>query len=57
MNGMSTVAMVMGIIGLLIFSLFLMMTGQGDSAGAYQTWIIASSIILSGGIIASGLNK
>lgn len=32
--------------------LLLMMTGSGDHAESYRTWIIAASIILGAGVIA-----
>jgi hypothetical protein len=41
-----------GMIGCVLFSVLLILTGQGDTAESYRTWIIASSILLAAGIFA-----
>ena len=50
-------AVFLGAAGLVVFSLFLMFSGQGDHAESYRTWILATSIIVGSGVIAAALER
>lgn len=52
MNNLAETAVFVGVLACVAFSLLLMMTGSGDHAESYRTWIIAASIILGAGVIA-----
>jgi hypothetical protein len=49
------VAVVVGLIACVVFSLFLIMSGEGDHAQSYRAWILAGSVILGSGIIGSAI--
>ena len=50
-------AMIVGLIACLLFSFFLIASGSGDHPESYRTWIIAGSILLGSGVIASALGQ
>ncbi len=47
------IAVALGAIAFIFCSFLLMMSGAGDHAESYRTWIIAGAIILGSGVIAS----
>lgn len=52
-ESLSGIAVALGAIAFIFCSVLLMISGAGDHAESYRTWISAGAIIFGAGIIAS----
>lgn len=51
------IAVFRGILGLVVFPLFLMLTNTREHAESYRTLIMAMAIIVGSGVVAAAIEK